>query len=68
VTQHVAARGEAKGLMHRTLEAGRRPIVAEGAVSREAIDEAAAALAVATADPATVIGGPPTFQVWARKP
>jgi 2-polyprenyl-3-methyl-5-hydroxy-6-metoxy-1,4-benzoquinol methylase len=68
VVQRVDAAGEAKTMIHRTLLATSDAMVAEGVATREAIAEAAAGLAAATADPGTVIGAPATFQLRARRP
>ena len=68
VVQRVDASGEAKTMIHRTLLATADAMIAEGVATPEAITEAAAGLAAATADPGTVIGAPATFQIWARRP
>jgi SAM-dependent methyltransferase len=60
--------GEAKALPLLTLEATRDAIVAEGVASPAEVDAALASLARFTDDPATLIGGPRNFQVWARRP
>jgi hypothetical protein len=43
-------------------------MVAAGVTTREQIAEASEVLAAATADADTIIGGPATFQIWARRP
>ena len=68
MAQHVEATGEAKTMMWRTLDATADSMVAEGVATREQIAEASDVLAAATADADTIIGGPATFQIWARKP
>jgi 2-polyprenyl-3-methyl-5-hydroxy-6-metoxy-1,4-benzoquinol methylase len=67
MVQRVDATGEAKTMMHNTLVATSDAMVAEGVATPEAIAEAVAALASATADAGTVIGAPATFQIWARR-
>jgi ubiquinone/menaquinone biosynthesis C-methylase UbiE len=68
IAQHVEAAGEGKTMMWRTLEATADAMVAEGVATDTQIAEALEGLIAATDDPGTVIGGPATFQVWARKP
>jgi ubiquinone/menaquinone biosynthesis C-methylase UbiE len=67
MVHHAEATGEAKTMMYRTLLATADAIVGEGVKTREEVDQAAAQLAAATADPSTVIGRPATFQIWARR-
>jgi ubiquinone/menaquinone biosynthesis C-methylase UbiE len=59
--------GDAKALMYGTLEATSEAIVGEGIATEDELDAALADLAAFTEDPATVIGEPRTFQVWARR-
>jgi ubiquinone/menaquinone biosynthesis C-methylase UbiE len=59
--------GDAKALMHGTLAATADAILGEGIASEEELNAALADLAAATEDPATMIGEPRTFQVWARR-
>ena len=68
ISQLVDAAGEAKTLVLTTLEAIAGGILAEGLASQDEIDAALTSLAAFTDDPETVIGGPRTHQVWARKP
>jgi ubiquinone/menaquinone biosynthesis C-methylase UbiE len=68
VVQLVDAVGEAKTLVLTTLEAIAAGLVAEGLASQDETDAALTGLAAFTDDPDTVIGGPRTHQVWARKP
>jgi ubiquinone/menaquinone biosynthesis C-methylase UbiE len=68
VSQLVDAVGEAKTLVLTTLEAIAAGLEAEGLASQDEIDAALTSLAAFTDDPETVIGGPRTHQVWARKP
>jgi ubiquinone/menaquinone biosynthesis C-methylase UbiE len=67
VVQRVEAAGETKWLTHSTLAATEEAIVSEGIATAGEVATALAALADATADPATIIGLPRTFQVWARR-
>jgi SAM-dependent methyltransferase len=66
--QRVHVSGEAKWLMHGTLEATSEAIVSEGIASEAAVDAALASLAAHTADPSSVIAEPRTLQVWATRP
>jgi ubiquinone/menaquinone biosynthesis C-methylase UbiE len=68
VRQRVHVSGEAKWLMHGTLEATSEAIVSEGIASKAAVDAALANLAAHTGDPSSVIAEPRTFQVWATRP
>jgi SAM-dependent methyltransferase len=67
VRQGVHTSGEAKTLPYATIEATAGAIVSEGIATEEEIASALADLGAFTADPATVIGRPRTFQVWARR-
>jgi ubiquinone/menaquinone biosynthesis C-methylase UbiE len=67
LVQRVDAAGETKWLTHSTLAATEDAIVSEGIATAGEVATALAALADATADPATIIGLPRTFQVWARR-
>ncbi len=68
VRQRVHVSGEAKWLMHGTLEATSEAMVSEGIASEAAVDAALANLAALTADPSSVIAEPRTLQVWATRP
>jgi ubiquinone/menaquinone biosynthesis C-methylase UbiE len=60
--------GERKALMLGTLEATADAAVAAGLATPDEVESARASLAAFTDDPRTLIGNPPTFQVWARRP
>ena len=66
-TQNVDATGEAKRLAPLTLAASTDAIVADGVSGRDEVAAALADLAAFVDDPTTVVGGPRTLQVWARK-
>ena len=68
VTQNVDATGEAKRLAPLTLAASADAIVADGLATANEVAAALSDLAAFADDPTTVIGGPRTMQVWARKP
>lgn len=67
LVQRADASGEFKGLALSTLEAVANSIVAEGLASEDELLSAIAKLREFTADPRTVVGGPRSFQVWARR-
>lgn len=67
LVQRADATGEAKGLSLSTLEAIANAIVAEEMASEDDVRSAIASLTDFTNDARTVIGGPRTFQVWARR-
>jgi hypothetical protein len=63
----VDATGDTKWLTHSTLAATEEAIISEGIATADEVTTVLAALADATADPATIIGLPRTFQVWAKR-
>lgn len=67
LVQRADATGEAKALSLSTLEAIAKSIVSEGLASEDEVRSAIASLTEFTNDPRTVVGGPRTFQVWARR-
>lgn len=68
LVQRADATGEAKGLSLSTLEAVADAIVGEQLASSDEVRSAIASLTDFTNNPKTLIGGPRTFQVWARRP
>jgi SAM-dependent methyltransferase len=67
LVQRADATGEAKNLCLSTLEAVAKAIVAEGLAPEEEVSSAIAKLGEFINDPLTVVGGPRTFQIWARR-
>jgi ubiquinone/menaquinone biosynthesis C-methylase UbiE len=59
--------GEAKVLAWSTLEATADAIIAEGLATRDQVADALVSLGRLTDDPGSLIIGPRTFQVWARR-
>ena len=67
LVQRIDVDGAAKRLTYSTLEATADAILAEGIATTDQVAAALADLDQATRDPATIIGLPRTFQVWARR-
>jgi ubiquinone/menaquinone biosynthesis C-methylase UbiE len=63
-----ASRGEPKALILGTLEATAAAAIAAGLATPDEVESACASLAAFTDDPRTLIGNPPTLQVWSRRP
>jgi hypothetical protein len=64
LAQGVDASGDTKALALSTLEATADAILADGLASENELRSALDSLAAFVADPATIIGGPRTFQLW----
>jgi ubiquinone/menaquinone biosynthesis C-methylase UbiE len=67
LSQDVGVTGDIKVLMVSTLEASADAIIDAGLAGADEVAAAIADLAAFAADPETVIGGPRTFQLWARR-
>ncbi len=67
LAQGFGSSGDTKKLALATLEATAEPIVAAGLASEDEVRAAIDSLSAYADDPATVIGDPRVFQVWAGR-